>query len=473
MLIHIDHKLRIARSELPPDVIHSIEEALSIPNVEREKKKKLGIWGWQSMPEKIRLFDWELHEGSLRLVMPRGFLVNLTEGLDDLGINFKIDDHTVFESCPDVVGQPIPLRPWQKVASGLIEANQDGIWKAPAGSGKTVGVLETIRRLNCPAIVLVNNKDILYQWRGRAKFFLGEDFPVSLIGDNQFGVSDYLTVATVQTLHSRFDALSDAGFFEQFSFVCLDECHHASAQTYRRVVDRFSARYRIGVSATPDKTGDFALARNVLGPVFHETKREDVNTLIEPTIFKISTEFEFLYTHFDYPVLLDWLTINLSRNALIAKSIMMEAGSHSLVISKRLVHLEQIYNMLRNMGFPNPILFLTGQENSDMRAHVIEYASKYPCVVLSTLADEALDIPRLDRLFLTFPQRNPGLIEQQVGRIARVHPEKKDAKVFDFADLQVGPLAVQWINRRNQVYKRHGYSVITVSAKEIMEYDLD
>jgi hypothetical protein len=30
-------------------------------------------------------------------------------------------------------------------------------------------------------------------------------------------------------------------------------------------------------------------------------------------------------------------------------------------------------------------------------------------VILSTLADEALDIPILDRLHLVFPQRNAGL----------------------------------------------------------------
>jgi superfamily II DNA or RNA helicase len=472
MIIRIDHKIRIARSDLPDHIIEHIQQALTIPNLEREKAMKQGIWGWDKMPEYIELYDWDW--ATSHLIMPRGFLTSLLAGLDELGVSYSINDCTTFEQCEYKFGKKIDLRRWQAPAVEYIIMLGNGIWKAPAGSGKTVGILEVVRRLNVPSIILVTAKDILYQWRDRARSFLGDDYPVGLIGDGKFEISDYLTVATVQTLHRRFDALSEAGFFEQFSFMCLDECHHASAQTYRRVVDRFSASYRTGVSATPDKTGNFALIRNILGPVIHETRREDVDTIIDPTIFKVSTDFEFLYTHNgDYASLLDWLTINLSRNALIAKSIMMEAGSHSLVISKRLNHLEQIYDMLRNMIFPDPILFLTGQESSAIRAAVIEYASKYPCVVLSTLADEALDIPRLDRLFLIFPQRNAGLIEQQVGRIARVHPDKKDAKVFDFADLQVGPLAVQWINRRNQVYKRHGYSVITVSSKDIMEYDLD
>ena len=57
------------------------------------------------------------------------------------------------------------------------------------------------------------------------------------------------------------------------------------------LMNRFGSRYRIGVSATPDKTGDFALATLVLGQIFHETKPEDCDNLMRPTVVRVVTDF--------------------------------------------------------------------------------------------------------------------------------------------------------------------------------------
>lgn len=480
MQIILDHKIRIAIAELPNDILESIQEALTIPNMVRQKAMEQDLYGWREMPDFIELWDWDIDPitKTVDLIMPRGFLPNLIDGLTEMGILYELDDRRVRDDV-DPMGNKISLLRWQEPAKVALLTNTDGIWKAPAGSGKTVGVLDTIRALAAPAIVLVNTKDVMYQWRDRAKQFLGEEFPVSLIGDKNFEISDYLTVATIQTINRRFDRLEENGFFEQFTFVCLDECHHATAETYNKIVNRFSARWRCGVSATPDKTGDFALATNVLGPIIHTTKREDVDSLTDPDIFKISTDFNFKYQgkigrrSSNYPQLISTLIRDDDRNALITKAIMIEDGSHSLVISKRLEHLDEIANRLEKAGYQHIIMMLTGKETSEARAKVIEQAALGPCVVLSTLADEALDIPRLDRLFLVFPQRNAGLIQQQVGRVARACKGKADAKVFDFADVNVGPLEAQWRIRRINVYQQHGYNITPVSWTSIMEFDPD
>jgi superfamily II DNA or RNA helicase len=471
MDILVDHKLRIAQSELPQDVSNLIEEALTIPNIERQKQMEQGIYGWQNLPPSIKMWEFD----GKHLVLPRGFGPSLVDGLNTLGINFEIRDHRYFNQLPGRAA-PIELRQWQTPAVLAIEHAKDGIYKAPAGSGKTVAVLEAVRRLSTTSIVIVNTKDILYQWVDRAKSFLGDSFPVGLIGDGHFQLSDYLTIATAQTLHSRFRDLEIDGFFDLFGFACLDECHHATAETYNRIVNRFSCRYRIGVSATPDKTGDFALATTVLGPIFHETKREDVSSLIDPVVFKIPTSFEFDYRGkkgkrpSNYPQLLSALIADPDRNDLIVKAIMIEEGAHALVISKRLEHLEILKELLFDAGYTGPVFTLTGKETSEERKQVVEGVSVRPCVTFSTLADEALDIPRLDCIFLVFPQRNTGLIEQQVGRVVRSHPDKKDAKIFDFCDPRVGPLDAQWRVRRLQVYQPHGYEIVTVNRRDILEF---
>jgi superfamily II DNA or RNA helicase len=462
MIIRVDHKLRIALSELPHDVRNQITEALSIPNVARQKAMEQNLWGWQQMPKTIPLYEED--RAANDLLMPRGFGFDLIEGLTDLGIEFEVRDRRTHDPLP-AKGQEIRLRPWQeKALSALLDA-QEGIWKAPAGSGKTVGVLEAIRRVSGRSIVIVNTKDILWQWQERAVQFLGSTYPVGQIGDNVFYISPYMTIATAQTLHRRFEALEQDGFFDLFTFMCLDECHHATAETYNRVVNRFSARFRIGVSATPDKTGDFALATNVLGPIIHETRPQDVTSLMKPEVLKIPTTFEFGYKRAsgripsNYSKMLTALVKDHDRNNLIARLIKSQDGSHSLVVSKRLEHLDILAEKVSRLGYQGRILRLTGSESSEERQSVIETATTEPSVIFSTLADEALDIPRLDRLFLVFPQRNPGLITQQVGRVERQHPDKRDAKIFDFCDLRVGPCEAQWRVRRLEVYEPRGYQI--------------
>jgi superfamily II DNA or RNA helicase len=470
MRIVIDHKLRIAQSDLSGELQDLIEEALTIPNIERQKQMEQGIPGWQRLPEGIELFRWDML--TKHLILPRGFQETLIEGLSTMGINYEIEDNTVFDQNPHwAFTDEIELRPWQSKAVLDIFLSRQGIWKAPAGAGKTVGILEAIRRIQCPSIVIVNTLDILNQWRERAHQFLGEDFPVELIGGGKFGISDYLTIATAHTLHSRYDDLEKTGFFDEFSFLCLDECHHATAETYNKLVGRFSARYRVGVSATPDKTGDFALATNVLGPIIIETSREEVDTLIKPKVFRIPTGFNFKYrgrigrVPSNYPQLLESLIKDEPRNALIVATLFLNSDGHNLVCSGRLEQLNTLGVLLRKYDYPHRVDLLTGRESAEERKAIIDYASIRPCVVLSTLANEALDIPRLDGIWLVFPQRNPGLIEQQVGRIARQHHDKQYASVFDFCD-EAGPLKSQWLTRR-AVYNMNKYEIETVTPIEI------
>lgn len=459
----LDHRIRVRLSDLPPGVGDHIMEALSIPNLVKQKALDQFVWGAEQMPDLIELFEID----GEWLVMPRGFATAYAEGLRSMGLEIGWVDRREWRAKFRIGDKP-KLRAWQRPAVEVMRSHQQGIYKAPAGSGKTVAVLALIQQLACKSIVIVNTKDIVWQWLERAKEFLGETYPMGQIGDGIFDVSPYLTIATAQTLHSRFDALEADGFFDEFSLVCLDECHHAQAETYNRLLNRFSCRYRLGVSATPEKTGDFALATNVLGPIIHETLPSVVDSLQKPEVIRIPTKFGFgfrgtksRFQRSNYPQMIDALVRNEERNNLIVAEILANEGHHQLVVSKRLEHLDILHGMLIDEGFMDPIVTITGKDDNEHRQEAKELAETSPCVLLSTLADEAMDIPRLDRLHLVFPQRNPGLITQQVGRVERKHPDKEDALIYDYWDGNTGPLDAQWRVRHLEVYKRRGYRITT------------
>jgi superfamily II DNA or RNA helicase len=68
------------------------------------------------------------------------------------------------------------------------------------------------------------------------------------------------------------------------------------------------------------------------------------------------------------------------------------------------------------------------------------------------IADEGLDIRRLDRLFLTCPVRSTNKVVQQIGRIQRAFPGKQDAVVYDFVDSLCGLTKSQFYSRRRNAY---------------------
>jgi superfamily II DNA or RNA helicase len=79
-----------------------------------------------------------------------------------------------------------------------------------------------------------------------------------------------------------------------------------------------------------------------------------------------------------------------------------------------------------------------------------------PVLIATQLADEGLDLPRLDTLILGVPQRNAARLEQRVGRIARPAPGKLGAIVYDLCDG--GNAERLWYQRR-KVYRMMGCPV--------------
>jgi superfamily II DNA or RNA helicase len=112
-------------------------------------------------------------------------------------------------------------------------------------------------------------------------------------------------------------------------------------------------------------------------------------------------------------------------------------------------------------SFPNiKSAVITGKESPASRQKSLDQMRSGELQVLFSckLADEGLDVPRLDRLFLVAPIRSTSRLIQQIGRIKRPFPGKKDAIVFDFLDSCVS-LATSQFYTRSGVYKSQNISI--------------
>lgn len=435
-------------------MLDKLQDALEFDNPEKIKQRSQRVFGWQNLPDKIVLW-WRV--GDL-LIIPRGFALRFKKGLETGGHDVEWKDRRISKrhSKLDAAKSPV-LRDYQSKAVDRIIAVQQGIYRAPPGAGKTVAILEAIRRTQQRALVIVDKINIAEQWRERIAEHLGVES--GLIGDGAWEDRQAISVALQQTLWSRRLELDNRDWWSNFGFVCLDEMHHVPANTYSSVLQRFPARWRIGASATPDMHEEWMpLAHAVLGEIVHETtyaELEDEGVTVKPRVVAVRSDFDYPFRRDargrnNYTQMVGALAIDQARNSRIADVLEREKGHHVLVVSDRLEHLRQLRAYAWSRGWdPWDMHDFTGKQTRQQRKEIVsKITDSKQSLTFSTIAREALDVPPFDRIVLAWPVKNTGAVEQYIGRIRRTFPGKSDAVVYDVFDQRVGVLRNQFKKRR-------------------------
>lgn len=338
----------------------------------------------------------------------------------------------------------------QSEAVAAMFEHEQGLILRPPGTGKTQIALAFAARAKTRTLVIVHTADILQQWIEYAQTAV-PDMKVGVIRGKKCTIGD-ITIATVQTLRKY---ISEEGkrWWAQFGCVILDEAHHASAPTFEAVLNTCPARYRFGFTAT-DKRADgmHPSMKFIIGPVIH---KQDFSSPIKLSVEPVPTSFRFRYRGaFDWMPMLNALIEDEKRNKQIAEIALYEIqrGNSILILSRRIEHLERISAHLDGAKAE----ILTGQRRSVDRKRILAAmrSGELRCLLATQLADEALDIPRLNRGILTHPGKHEGRIIQQIGRTLRQHADKEDAIIYDMRDDHVSILKRQWHQRR-QTYRKN------------------
>lgn len=130
-----------------------------------------------------------------------------------------------------------------------LQRHSSAIGVLPTGTGKTYLALEIGRHFQTPIAVLVHKGDMIDNWIEHCETHLGiPERDVAIIKEDSYAEGKPVTICSIQTLLSR--DLPDS-FYEQFGFIVADEVHHYGAQQWSKVISRFPARYRLGISADP------------------------------------------------------------------------------------------------------------------------------------------------------------------------------------------------------------------------------
>ena len=273
-------------------------------------------------------------------------------------------------------------------------------------------------------------------------------------------------VAVIQSLYRK-DEVKD--FVAEYGQVIVDECHHISAFTFEQVMRQVKAKYVVGLTATPTrKDGHHPIIYMQCGPVrFNMSAR----TMTEATPFehKVTprhTEFRMSPDLTDVTIQDTYASLvnDVPRNEMIANDVVraVESGRCPLLLTGRTEHLQ--YFAAKLAGVARHLFILKGGMGKKQRREIAAALAAVPenesRVILATgsYIGEGFDDARLDTLFLAMPISWKGTLQQYVGRLHRLHDNKRFVQVYDYVDNYVLMLARMY-ERRLKGYSTIGYVI--------------
>lgn len=349
--------------------------------------------------------------------------------------------------------------------------NGCGLLHVATGGGKTevaAAIIKALKDRRC--LFLVHTKQLLRQARERLALRFGTiEEHIGMIGDGRFEPK-HVTVATVQSLSRvRGDAKKRvvAKYLKTIDLLVLDECHHGSAKSFFRLLQRIDAPWRYGMSGTPFGLADGKglMVEAAFGPVVERVTNAELIGLgvnAEPTIRVIEVSEPKLEDGLDWQsVYKAGIVLNDARNAVVAREAAAFAakGWPTLVLVRELWHGDRLSELLREAKVPHA--FVHGQMPTDeVNRHKDRLAEgKIRVLIGSPILGEGVDIPAIRALIVADGGQSVANVLQKIGRGLRKKQGDNRLDAVDFADL-----THKWLSRHSQerlaLYESEGFRVV-------------
>ncbi len=451
----------VEKQGLPSQLLNQIKRLAAFQNPEFYKKQNLRLSTALTPRVICCAEDFPEHIG-----IPRGCLGELEALLDGVGIKVDMTDER-FPGREITVDFHGTLTPMQTTAASALACHDEGIFVAPAGTGKTVVGIHMIATRRTNTLVLVHRRPLLEQWRSQLATFLAVDTQtIGQIGGGKDKRTGLIDVAMLQSLISKGTV---ADLVAGYGQVIIDECHHLPAVTFEQVLRQVKARFVLGLTATPyRRDGLHGIIQMQCGPTRHtiSQKEQQVQGSLEHSLICRDTSFSEPVRdpkpsiHDIYGALVS----DAARNQLIIDDLLqaLDGGRSPILLTERREHLDLLANRLVDR-VPN-VIILRGGMGAKQRRAVMEQLASIPAnekrVILATgrYIGEGFDDAQLDTLFLAMPVSWKGTLVQYAGRLHRLYAGKSEARIYDYVDRNSLTL-MRMFQRRLRGYRSMGYEL--------------
>lgn len=330
----------------------------------------------------------------------------------------------------------LTLRDYQRAliqdVSAALKTHPRVILQAPTGSGKSVmiaHIIGTALERGFTSWLICHRRELLDQL---SDTLTTAGVPHGQIMAGRRMSADPVQVCSIQTLVRRVEKLRPP------RLLAIDECHHAVASTYKKVIDYCNESLVVGLTATPAR-GDGRGLGDVFGKIVPGPSVATLTAAGHLAPFRIIAPAKAIDTAGLHIRGGDFAKGELeglmNRTGITGDAVeqykRLVAPGTCLVYCVSRLHAKTVTAAYRDAGIDAH--YVCGDTPKDVREETIKsFRNGHPPVIVSVdLFGEGLDAPGLKSVQLLRPTQSLGLHLQQVGRGLRPEPGKDSCIILD------------------------------------------
>ena len=328
---------------------------------------------------------------------------------------------------------------------GLKQSREEGYDKglvvAATGIGKTYLAAFDSREYE-RVLFIAHREEILKQAAISFKNVRNSD-DIGFFYGNQKDTKNSFIFALVQTLGK--DEYLNEDYFSKdyFDYIIVDEFHHAVSNNYKKIIDYFTPKFLLGLTATPERLDSkdvFALCDYNM--VYEVRLKDAINKgwLVPFRYYGIYDEtvnyedIDYKNGKYDDKQLEEALMLN-KRGEVILNHYLKYNSKRAIGFCTSRHHAEYMAKVFNENNIPSVAVYSgeKGEYSEERNIALSKLTSGELKVIFSVdMFNEGLDVPAIDMVMFLRPTQSPTIFLQQLGRGLRKSKDKEYLNVLDF-----------------------------------------
>ncbi|RKJ68162.1 DUF3427 domain-containing protein, partial [Butyricicoccus sp. 1XD8-22] len=314
---------------------------------------------------------------------------------------------------------------------------EKGLIISATGTGKTYLSAFDVRNFSPKKMLfIVHREQILKKaMQDYRKILGGHEDDFGILSGNSKDVNAKYLFATIQTV-SKDNYLQEFAK-DQFDYILIDEVHKAGADSYLKVINYFTPKFLLGMTATPERTDSFNIYELFDYNIAYEIR---LQAALEEDMLCPFHYFGVLDYEKDGELIDDATElrnlVSYERVHHIIEKINYYGHSgdrvKGLIFCSRKDETYELSNALNREGLRT--IALTGDSSQEEREEAIRKLENGELQYILTvdIFNEGIDIPFLNQIVMLRQTQSSIIFIQQLGRGLRKHDSKDYVTIIDF-----------------------------------------
>lgn len=321
------------------------------------------------------------------------------------------------------------------------EGFDKGLVVAATGIGKTY--LSAFDSAKYNKILFVAHREEIIKQAAQSFKNVRNSDDIGFFYSNQKDTKNSFIFALVQTLGKE-QYLNEEYFSKDyFDYIIVDEFHHAVSSNYKKIIDYFTPKFLLGLTATPERLDSkdvFALCDYNM--VYEVRLKDAINKgwLVPFRYYGIYDEtvnyedIDYKNGKYDDKQLEEALMLN-KRGELILNHYLKYNSKRAMGFCTSRHHAEYMAKVFNENNIPSAAVYSgeKGEYSEERNIALSKLTSGELKVIFSVdMFNEGLDVPAIDMVMFLRPTQSPTIFLQQLGRGLRKSKDKEYLNVLDF-----------------------------------------